>query len=231
MIVISLVFTPCPSSVSGLHPRYHMTFSCHGLLRLLGIVSLSHFPGFWWPWQSWGLLVRYFVACPQLRLFSCFFHNVCECMLSCFSRVWLFEALWTIAPVSMGFFRRKYWSGLPCPPPRDLPDPGIEATSPASPVLQTDSSLMSHQESPFLMMRLELYILARKIREVQCHLHHANIDGACCQHDLSLLMLTLITWVTSVRFLHCKATCFSSFPFCPLWKKVATHSPFLRSGE
>ena len=52
-----------------------------------------------------------------------------------------------------------------------------------------------------------------------------------CQHDLSLLMLTLITWVRSVRFLHCKTTCFSSFPFCPLWKKVATHSPFLRSGE
>ena len=122
--------------------------------------------------------MRYFVACPQLRLFSCFFCKVCECLLSCFSRVWLFEALWTIAPLSMGFFRREYWSGLPCPPPRDLPDPGSEATSPASPALQTDSSLMSHQESPFLMMRLELYILARKIREVQCHFHHANIDGA-----------------------------------------------------
>jgi len=36
----------------------------------------------------------------------------------------------------MGFFRQKYWSGLPCPPPGDLPDPGIE---PVSPALQEDS--------------------------------------------------------------------------------------------
>ena len=30
------------------------------------------------------------------------------------------------APLSMGFSRQEYWSGLPCPPPGDLPDPGIE---------------------------------------------------------------------------------------------------------
>ena len=50
------------------------------------------------------------------------------CVLSCYSRVWLFAALWTAAckaSLSMGFSRQKYWSGLPCPPPRDLPDPGI----------------------------------------------------------------------------------------------------------
>ena len=37
--------------------------------------------------------------------------------------------------LSMGFFRQEYWSGLPCPPLGDLPDPGIELTSPASPAL------------------------------------------------------------------------------------------------
>ena len=45
---------------------------------------------------------------------------------------------WTVAglaPLSMGFFRQEYWSGLPCSPPGDLPDPGIEFTSPASPAL------------------------------------------------------------------------------------------------
>ena len=39
---------------------------------------------------------------------------------------------WTVAcqaPLSMGFSRQEYWSGLPCPPPGDLPNPGIEATS------------------------------------------------------------------------------------------------------
>ena len=35
--------------------------------------------------------------------------------------------LWT--PLSMGFSRQEYWSGLPCPPPEDLPGPGIEPTS------------------------------------------------------------------------------------------------------
>ena len=60
-------------------------------------------------------------------------------MLSHFSRVRLFETLWTIAhqaPLSMGFSRQEYWSGLPCPPPGDLPDPGIE---PMSPALQVNS--------------------------------------------------------------------------------------------
>ena len=35
----------------------------------------------------------------------------------------------------MGFSRPEYWSGLPCPPPGDLPDPGIKPTSPVAPAL------------------------------------------------------------------------------------------------
>ena len=51
------------------------------------------------------------------------------CMLSRFSRVRLFATLWTIAcqaPLSRGFSRQDYWSGLSCPSPGDLPDPGVE---------------------------------------------------------------------------------------------------------
>ena len=54
---------------------------------------------------------------------------LCVCMLSRFSLVWLFATLWTVACLassSMGFSRQEHWSGLPCPPPRDLPDQGIE---------------------------------------------------------------------------------------------------------
>ena len=57
---------------------------------------------------------------------------------SCFSHVRLFAALWTVAcqaPLSMGFPRQEYWSGLPCPSPGDLPEPGIEPTSLMSPAL------------------------------------------------------------------------------------------------
>ena len=57
------------------------------------------------------------------------------------SRVPLFATPWTVArqaPLSMGILQTVdcYWSGLPCPPPGDLPNPGIE---PRSPTLQADS--------------------------------------------------------------------------------------------
>ena len=60
------------------------------------------------------------------------------CLLSHFSRVRLFATPWTAAlqaPLSMGFSRQEYWSGLPCPPPGDLPHPGIEPASLMSPAL------------------------------------------------------------------------------------------------
>ena len=75
------------------------------------------------------------------------------CVLNCFSHVWLFVTLWTVAhhaPLSMGFSRQEYWSGLPCSPLGDLSDPGIEPVSPAFPALQVDSLLLSHQGSPWL---------------------------------------------------------------------------------
>ena len=56
----------------------------------------------------------------------------CVCLLSHFSRVQLSTTLRTVAcqaPLSMGCSRQKYWSGLPCPPPEDLPDSGIKPTS------------------------------------------------------------------------------------------------------
>ena len=55
------------------------------------------------------------------------------------SRVRLFAIPWTVAhqaPLSMGFSRPEYWSGLPFPSPEDLPNPGIE---PRFPTLQADA--------------------------------------------------------------------------------------------
>ena len=51
------------------------------------------------------------------------------CVLSHFSCVRLFMTLWTVARqtlLSRGFSRQEHWSGLPCPPPGDLPNAGIE---------------------------------------------------------------------------------------------------------
>ena len=60
------------------------------------------------------------------------------CVLSCFSHVQLFATPWTLAhqaPLSMGFSKQEYWSGLPCPPLGDLSDPRIKPMSLVFPAL------------------------------------------------------------------------------------------------
>ena len=67
-------------------------------------------------------------------------------VLSHFSHILLFATPWTAAhqaPLSMGFSRQEYWSGLPFPSLGDLPDPGVE---PGSPILQADSLLSEPPE-------------------------------------------------------------------------------------
>ena len=64
---------------------------------------------------------------------------ILSCVLSSFSHVELSVTLWIVglqAPLSMGFFRQDYWSGLPCPFLGPLPYPEIK---PRSPALQADS--------------------------------------------------------------------------------------------
>ena len=64
-----------------------------------------------------------------------------------FNLVRLFATPWAVAyqaPLCMGFVQKEYWSGLLCPPPGDLPNPGIKPASPLSPELQVGSLLLSH---------------------------------------------------------------------------------------
>ena len=64
------------------------------------------------------------------------------CLLSRFTCIQLSVTLWTVAlqaPLSMEFSKQEYWNGLLCPPPGDLPNPGIK---PGSPALQADSLLI-----------------------------------------------------------------------------------------
>ena len=76
---------------------------------------------------------------------------------------------WTVAhhaPLSMAFSRQEYWSGLPCPPPGNLPEPGIKSTSPK---LQAGFLLLSHQGSPIDSQ--EVAKLAQRERSFiwECH--------------------------------------------------------------
>ena len=61
-----------------------------------------------------------------------FLSHIGHCELSHFSGIQLFAMLRTVscqAPLSMGFPRQEYWSVLPCPPPGNLPNPGIKPAS------------------------------------------------------------------------------------------------------
>ena len=91
-------------------------------------------------------LIKY-LRCGHLKLFNLSqttsISNTCVCSVTCDS-----VTLCTVAcqaPLSMGFFRSKYWSGLPFPP-LDLPNPGIK---PESPALQAYSLPLSHWGIPF----------------------------------------------------------------------------------
>ena len=69
------------------------------------------------------------------------------CRLSCFSHVQLLSTPWTVA-LQAPLSRQEYWSELPCPPPGDLPNLGIEPMSPVSPALQADSLPLNHHWKP-----------------------------------------------------------------------------------
>ena len=76
------------------------------------------------------------------------------CVCSVAGSCQLFETPQTVvrqAPLSMGFLRQEYWSGLPFPSPGDLPDPGTE---PGSPALQADSLLSEPQGIPIMLSKI-----------------------------------------------------------------------------
>ena len=78
--------------------------------------------------------------------FPCFFYDpTCMYTQSCPILCNLMDCIARQTPLSMEFSRQEYWSGLLCPQPGDLPNPGVE---PRSPVLQADPLLLSHQGSP-----------------------------------------------------------------------------------
>jgi len=83
-----------------------------------------------------------------------------------------------------GFSRQEYWSGLPFPPPGDLPDPGIK---PASPTLQEDSLLLSHWGSP-----------ARSYRKYQCQSEEKGVQ-VCWRVFQASSCLVFSIWFSVTR--------------------------------
>ena len=69
------------------------------------------------------------------------------------------------APLSVEFSRQEYWSGLPCPPPGDFPNPGIEPASLVSPALAGEFFTLQHLESPCTV---------RPPQSLLCHTYSAS---------------------------------------------------------
>ena len=102
----------------------------------------------------WGMREGQNFTSPNLVASCRFFLFTCMCACSVTSVMSDSATLWTVAhlaPPSMGFSRQEYWSGLPCPPPGDLPNPGIEPASLVSPALAgAFFSTSTTWEAPFL---------------------------------------------------------------------------------
>ena len=122
----------------------------------------------------------------SVQLGTVFYSQTCCAVLSC---VQLFLTPWTVAhqlPLSTGFSRQEYWSGLLCPPPGGLPDAGIKPVPPVALALQVDSLWLSHQRSTscannnsdFVHFNLanlsETFYLVVPLTFLKCFLHFAS---------------------------------------------------------
>ena len=97
---------------------------------------------------------------------------------------------WTVArqaPLSMGFSRQEFWSGLPCPPPGDLPDPGVEFRSPA---LQADSLPSEPPGMPRGLIAVD---------GIRCEDYPASIHSLVVVQPLSHVHLFVTPWVQHTR--------------------------------
>ena len=122
-------------------------------------------------------------------------------MLRRFSHVQLFVTPWTVAcqaPLSVGFPRQEYWSGLPFPSPGDLPDPGIEPVSLTSPAWALAGRFFT---------TITTWVMYHKIHQFKVYnsMFFSIFTELCKYHHYLILE----------HFHHCKKKAISSSPNPP----------------
>ena len=112
------------------------------------------------------------------------------CVLSRFSHIRLCTTLWTIAcqaPLLMGFSRQEYWSGLPCPPPGDPPDPGIEPASLMSLALAGGFFTTSaNWEAPLISYSLLISVQSEEIQPTTTLRNPTSFSLTCQQQETQI---------------------------------------------
>ena len=142
------------------------------------------------------------------------------CVLSHFSCVWLFVTSWTVAcqaPLSMGFCWEEYWSGLPCPPPGDLPDPGTELESP---VLLADSLPVELAGKP---IALTIWIFVGKVMSLLFNMLSSFVIAFLPRSKC--LLISWLQWLSAVilkpkKIKSVTASNFSPSICCKVWHWV-----------
>ena len=114
------------------------------------------------------------------------------------NRVQLFATPWTVAhqaPLSMGFSRQEYWSGLPFPSAGDLPDPGIK---PRSPALQAGALPSAPPGKPKVKVAQSVFVTPQTIQSMDSPGQNTGVD---C---LSLLQGIFPTQASNPGVPHCR---------------------------
>ena len=121
-------------------------------------------------------------------------------MLSCFSCVQLFATLWTVAhpaPLYMRFSRQEYWSGLPCPSLRDLPNPGINqplmSLALAGRFFTTSTTWEAQWSEETLSIQ---FISLAQLCPGICDPMHCSTPGFPVHHELPEFNQTHVHWVS-----------------------------------
>jgi len=134
-------------------------------------------------------------------------------VLSHFSRVRLFATLWTVArqaPLSTGFSRQESWSGLPCPPPGNLPNPGIKPAS----LTSADRFFTAGATWKVCYSMDQFSSVAQTVSSVAqscptlCDLMDCSMPGLPVHHQLPEFTQTHVRWVGNAIQ--------PSHPLCPL---------------
>ena len=121
------------------------------------------------------------------------------------SRVRLFATPWTVAhqaPLSMGFSRQEYWSGMPFPSPGDLPDPGSEPGSPTWQAL-TSEPQGKPQKGPEELIRLRDQSFEMRLREKKVEVAQSLRLTVCVPMDYTVhgfLQARILEWVAICFF-------------------------------